>query len=106
MKTTAEEKATKLLKRKQKKKNNENEAVKKKWIFFDFECTQDKRIQSNEGYNLSSILCVEIAINPIVIPIHANKDTFQIRCQFAQIVTHHPVVPSIHTIYVSYIKFA
>lgn len=43
--------------------------------------------------NLSSILCVEIAINPTVIPIHANKDTFQRRCQFALIVTDHPVVP-------------
>lgn len=49
MKTTAEEEPTKLFKRKQMKKNNENEAV-KKWIFFDFECTQDERIQCNEGY--------------------------------------------------------
>lgn len=49
MKTMAEEEATKLLKRKRKKKNNENEAV-KKWIFFYFECTQDERIQCNEGY--------------------------------------------------------
>lgn len=57
--------------------------------------------------NLSSILCVEIAINPIVIPIHANKNTFQRRCQFALIVTDHPVVPSdTFPIYVSYIKFA
>lgn len=48
MKMTAEEEATKLL-RKRKKKNNENKAV-KKWIFFDFECTQDERIQCNEGY--------------------------------------------------------
>lgn len=46
MKTTAEEEATKLSKRKRKKKNNEDDAV-KKWIFFDFECTQDERIQCN-----------------------------------------------------------
>lgn len=60
------------------KENNENEAV-KKWIFFDFECTQDEMIQYNEGYNLANKSYVEIATNLTVIPIHANKDTYQRR---------------------------
>lgn len=56
--------------------------------------------------NLGSISCVEIVINSTVIPIHTNKDTFQRRCQFALIVTDHPVVPSnTFLIYASYIKY-
>lgn len=49
MKTTAEEEETRLLKRKQEKRAKEDDDV-KKWIFFDFECTQDEIIQCNEGY--------------------------------------------------------
>lgn len=47
----------------------------KKWIFFDFEWSQDEFIQCNEG----RISYVEIETNPTVIPIHANKDIFQRR---------------------------
>lgn len=42
---------------------------------------------TNESY-------VEIATNLTVIPIHANKDTYQRRWQCAKIVIDHPVVPS------------
>ncbi|XP_062578112.1 uncharacterized protein LOC134240005 [Saccostrea cucullata] len=57
MKTTAEEEATKLLKRKRKKKVDEDDDV-KKWIFFDFECTQDEMIHCNEGYQpQQQIIC-------------------------------------------------
>lgn len=49
MKTTAAEEETRLLKRKQEKRAKEDDDV-KKWIFFDFECTQDEMIQCNEGY--------------------------------------------------------
>lgn len=49
MKTTEEEEATRMLKRKRKKRVDEDDDV-QKWIFFDFECTQDEMIQCNEGY--------------------------------------------------------
>lgn len=105
MKTTAEEEATKLLKRKRKKKNNEDDAVKK--ISLTLNAHKTRGFSAMSATNLSSISCLEIAINPTVIPIHANKDTFQRRCQFALIVTDHPVVPSdTFPTYVTYIKFA
>lgn len=78
MKTTEEEEATRMLKRKRKKRVDEDDEV-QKWIFFDFECTQDEMIQYNEGYNLANKSYVEIATNLTVIPIHANKDTYQRR---------------------------
>lgn len=49
MKTTAEEEEARLLKRKQEKRAKEDDDV-KKWIFFNFECTQDEMIECNEGY--------------------------------------------------------
>lgn len=106
MKTTAEEEATKLLKRKRKKRTMMTMLWKNEFSL-TLNAHKTRGFSAIRSTNLSSISCVEIAINPTVIPIHANKDTFQRRCQFALIVTDHPVVPSdTFPIYVSYIKFA
>lgn len=58
IKTTEEEEATKMLKIKRNKRVEDDDDV-QKWIFFDFECTQDEIIQCNEGYkpHLQRIVC-------------------------------------------------
>ena len=67
--------SSQAVEKKTEEKVEEDNDVKKKWIVFDFEWSQDEFIQCNEG----RISYVEIETNPTVIPIHANKDIFQRR---------------------------
>lgn len=79
--------------KKRQKEIGENDTV-KKWIFFDFECTQDEMINCNKGYKPQYHIVCRNCNQYGRIPIYANKDIFKRKCQFALIVTDHPLVLS------------
>lgn len=74
------------VKKKTKEKEQWERSCEKNGFSLTLNAHKTRGFSAMRATNLSNILCVVIAINPIVIPIHANKDTFQRRCQFALII--------------------